>query len=451
MRFSDLAGRRVVVWGYGTEGRAVERHLVSLGIDAVIALPDSTPTTYDVEPALPVLYGDEAARALEAADVVVKSPGIPAASDRYRRLSAAGVGITSMLDLWLSDNHERTIAVTGTKGKSTTSSLLHHLLGGLGVPSALVGNIGVPVLDAPPSPVWAVVEVSSYQAQSLSVSPRAALVTSLFPEHLPWHGSVEQYYADKLHLLDFGPEVVVSNGDDDRLCALVADHAGPGSRVVLTGPGRPHVSPDGSLVWPGVGRLEPDELPLPGRHNAANAAMALLLVVELGLVPAGREGEALALLTSFQPLAHRLETVPSTDGRLWVDDGLATAPEAVVAALGSWPDTHVALVFGGQDRGLDFSPLLDHLLARSGPLTVLCIGAAGERFLESAEAVLSDREERRGLPLILGFSGLEAAARWAHSEQNPAEVVLLSPGATSFDEFTDYVARSARFREIAAG
>lgn len=420
MRFSDLDGRRIAVWGLGLEGRAAVDALRARGIEPAIAESDAD------------------ADVLRAAEVVVKSPGVPVSSALYAELAAAGVAFTSNTDLWLSENASRAIGVTGTKGKSTTSSAIAHLLREAGHPAALAGNIGESLLDAPTSGT-VVVEVSSYQAQSITVSPRVAVVTSLFPEHLPWHGSEEAYFRDKLNLVAAGASIVVAPGADTRLVERIRSVLPEGAELHLTCPDSLYADEAG-LHWPGVGSVPASDLPLLGVHNAGNLALAVLAasVTDPSLSPAA----LLDAVRTFRPLAHRMETVPSKDNRRWIDDSLATAPEAVIAALEVFPDEPVALILGGADRGLDLSPLATYLQGRHAPVHLLLIGAAGARF---------GAEHAAGLPHpVIDFPRMADAVAWGLSAGNPAGVVLLSPGAPSFDEYANYADRARHLRELVA-
>jgi UDP-N-acetylmuramoylalanine--D-glutamate ligase len=436
MRFSDLEGRKVAVWGLGLEGRSALAELRARGIDVSVA------------------ESDDDADVLRAAEVVVKSPGIPVTSGLYGELAASGVRFTSVTDLFLSDNAARSIGVTGTKGKSTTSSAIAHLLTYAGAPAALAGNIGASLLEAPADGT-VVLEVSSYQAQSITVSPRVAVVTSLFPEHLPWHGSEEAYFADKLKLVATAEHVVVP-GHDRAVVERVAAAVSPDATLHVTHmpsegllrAGGPRIADDpaiwareqSGLTWNGVGSITPDDLPLIGVHNARNLALGVLAahVAEPSLDPA----TLLDGVRTFTPLAHRMDTVPSKDGRRWIDDSLATAPEAVIAALSVFPDEPVALILGGADRGLDLTPLADYLRTRHAPVHLLLIGPAGARF---------GREHADGLGhAVLEFGRMADAVAWGLSVANPAGVVLLSPGAPSFDEYRDYADRARHMCELIA-
>ncbi|HSX66408.1 UDP-N-acetylmuramoyl-L-alanine--D-glutamate ligase [Nocardioides sp.] len=424
MRFSDLDGRKVAVWGLGLEGRAALAALTARGIDAAVAESDAD------------------ADVLREAEVIVKSPGVPVSSALYASLADAGVEFTSNTDLWLSENAERAIGVTGTKGKSTTSSAIAHLFTAVGEPVSLGGNIGVSLLDAAASGT-VVLEVSSYQAQSISMSPRVAVVTSLFPEHLPWHGSAEAYFADKLRLVSQGAAHVVVPGHDLALVDRVREVLPETAELHLTSSELVHADASG-LHWEGVGSVPAAELPLIGVHNAHNLALAVLTVAVALDISADdpRAATLLAGVRTFTPLAHRMETVPSRDGRRWIDDSLATAPEAVIAALSVFASEPVALILGGADRGLDLAPLADYLKGRHAPVHLLLIGAAGARF---------GREHGVGLGHPLQeFGRMADAVAWALSVANPAGVVLLSPGAPSFDEYKDYADRARHMCELIA-
>lgn len=420
MRFEDLPGRDVVIWGAGREGRAAHAELERRGVAATYAITGEN--------------GDPDALArLSSADIVIKSPGVPHTAPEFVRLRELGVAITSLTDLWLSTNAARVLAVTGTKGKSTTSALAHHVLTEAGITASLVGNGGTPVTedDAAGSQV-AVAEISSYQAADLTTSPRIAVITSLYPEHLPWHGGFEQYVADKLNLVAHGCEIVVVPDLAGDVAGLVRPRSGDARLVDPAALGIGSAA-DG-LEWAGVGRLDAEEIPVRGRHNVANLALALAAVA------AGFDVDRAGLLAaaaSFAPLSHRLEEVPSADGRRWVDDSLATAPEAVVAALETYPQERVALLLGGSDRGLSFAPLREYLTGREGgTVEVIAVGPAGARWVaEGGDATLADDFADALRRLRLGTD---------------ADIVLLSPGAPSFDEFASYEERSAAFRAAAA-
>ncbi|HYJ76322.1 MAG TPA: Mur ligase family protein, partial [Kineosporiaceae bacterium] len=231
MRRADLAGRRVAVWGIGREGRAATRTAVDAGAADVVALVDGEPPVATIEAGgaeVPVVRADQADRAGDA-DVVLLSPGVSRYRPEVLALEAGGVHVTNGTELYLAEQGARTVAVTGSKGKSTVTRLAAHLLAAAGRDAVAAGNIGAALLDVLPElpgdpgagPV-VVAEVSSYQAALVSSPARLAVLTSLFPDHLPWHGGVERYYADKLRLLRTADAALVNAAD-------------PGVRAVLEG------------------------------------------------------------------------------------------------------------------------------------------------------------------------------------------------------------------------
>lgn len=441
MRFDELAGRNVVVWGVGREGRAAKSELDRRGVAVSLVVTGNDVVPSDLADV--TTTGAPAVTRLQSADVVIKSPGVPGTSEDLGRLRDLGIPVTSLTDLWLSDNASRVLAVTGTKGKSTTSALMHHLVRSTGTPASLVGNGGTPVTDGDraDAPV-AIAEVSSYQAADVTVSPRLVVVTSLYPEHLPWHGGYEQYVADKLNLLAHGCEVVVLPDLHGELADRVRSAVGGRTRLVSPG-SLGLATADSALSWEGVGGLTQEHLPLKGRHNVVNAALALA-AVDIGLdLGAAARGGLLESLRTFVPLAHRLEVVPSADGRLWVDDSLATAPEAVVAALETFPSSRVTLILGGADRGVSLAPLADYLTTRSpdARVAVIAVGPVGARWVSAGAAPTTQSW------LAPNF---RAGLQRAKEDPESSDVVMLSPGAPSFDEFANFEERSRAFRLAAS-
>ncbi|TXJ06958.1 MAG: UDP-N-acetylmuramoyl-L-alanine--D-glutamate ligase [Aeromicrobium sp.] len=437
VKFEDLNGKVVTVWGAGREGKAAFQELARRGIAARIAVTGTREVPAD-EPN--VIIGEDASAALAASDAIVISPGIPHTLPEFRALKAAGIAITSLMDLWLNEHHSRVIGVTGTKGKSTTASLIAHVLDAVGVPAVVVGNLGVPVTEyAGGDDRVAVVEVSSYQAADLTISPRIAVVTCLYPEHLTWHGSFEQYSRDKLNLVAHNPVAVITPSDDPALASRIEQVITGSTRFSDPADLNITVTPEG-ILW-GTSLLEANQIPLRGQHNLHNVALALAAVASFVSLSSEQRALAFDAVASFVPLAHRLETIPTADGRTWVDDSLATAPEAVVAALETFAGQPVTLIAGGEDRHVPWTPLIDYLKVRpdSAQVRVAAVGPAGAR--------LAGELGPTGAAVEV-CSNFAAALAYA-SEKTDSPVIVLSPGAPSFDEFASYEERSAAFRAFA--
>jgi UDP-N-acetylmuramoylalanine--D-glutamate ligase len=443
VRFSELDGASVGVWGAGREIRSfadqLARRLPSARL-AVAAFDE--PPARDVPaalkaPGLRVVSAAEAVPALSACDVVVRSPGVSMHRAELRALRAAGTPVTTGTALWMAEREGRAvIGVTGTKGKSTTAALVFHLARAAGRAAHLAGNIGVPALDLleePPEEL-AVVELSSYQIADLTTGPEVALVTSLFREHLDWHGSEEAYRADKLRVLSLpGVRVSVLNARDRQLAPRARD---AGTVAYGTPAGwqvtRRGIERGGELVLPA------SALPLTGEHNALNLCGAAAALEAFGVSPPPLE-EALA---SFAPLPHRLEAVAERDGLLYVNDSISTTPESAIAALASFPGRQLVLIAGGQDRGQDHGELV-RVLAERGA-AVVGVPTTGPRLLEAARVagVPDDR--------AVAAPDLRAALEAARGLAAPGTVILLSPAAPSYDSYRDFEERGERFRALAS-
>jgi UDP-N-acetylmuramoylalanine--D-glutamate ligase len=435
LSWSDLAGARVGIWGLGREGHASLRKLAALGAEPVLVDDRPSGPALPISGGRPVLAtGDGGLAALEGCDVVVKSPGISRYRPEMAQLAAAGVPVAGGLGLWLAEaDLRRVLCVTGTKGKSTTSSVAGHLIRGLGYRCMVGGNIGAPPYDpdiAADVDYW-VIEVSSYQATDLPCSPPVVAVTSLHPDHLDWHGGVEQYYRDKLSACSQpGGELTVANGDSD----LLRQHAG------LLGPRVEWVGEDDD---PGADWMAP--LGLPGRHNRRNALIARRCLVALGLITPGLAGAGAvddrlrSAAAGYQPLPSRLTTVGVTDGVTFVDDSLSTNVLPTLAALDAFPGRRIALIVGGHDRGIDYAPLAAGLVAREAPTYVLTLPDSGPRIRAVLESAATPA------PAVTDCQDLAAAVAAGFDWARPDGVVLLSPAAPSFGHFRDYRDRGEAF------
>jgi UDP-N-acetylmuramoylalanine--D-glutamate ligase len=421
LSWSDLRDAKVGIWGLGREGAASLRKLRSLGVAPVLV--DDSPQDGSVLPT-----AGPGMAALAACDVVVKTPGISRYRDEAAELRSAGVVLAGGLGLWLAEaDLDRVVCVTGTKGKSTTSSMLGHLLNGLGRRTGVGGNIGVAPYDPEVTgdyDYW-VIEVSSYQATDLAVSPPLVAVTSLHPDHLPWHGGVEQYYRDKLSACaQPGADLTIANGDSDLLR----------ERFPLMGPRVEWVSESDS---PGATWM--DQLGLPGRHNRRNALIAQRCLHALGIPGADDEAALRTAAVGYQGLPSRLTTIGEVDGVTFVDDSLSTNVLPTLAALDAFPGARVALIVGGQDRGIDYGELAEGVLKRAAPTLVLTLPDSGPR-------ISGEFKERGGE--AIDCPDLESAVstgfQWARKDEGKG-IVLLSPAAPSFGRFRDYRDRGDAF------
>ncbi|MFI7026452.1 UDP-N-acetylmuramoyl-L-alanine--D-glutamate ligase [Micromonospora sp. NPDC049900] len=441
MRLSDLRGRTVAVWGAGREGRAAVIAIAAHGPADLVAVDDSAnflslPWEGPLAEAAPLVTGEEGFVRLAAADVVVRSPGVPQTHPWLVELRRRGATVTQGTSLWMADHGSRTVGVTGSKGKSTTSSLIHHLLTAVDRPNVFGGNIGVPTLDLPEAELY-VLELSSYQCSDLTDSPRVAVVTALFPEHLDAHGGEREYYRDKLNLLAYGPNTVVVNGGDPRLLVELGDRAavraGSAESVNVA------AGPDGTPWFHRVDQpLFPRAvLPLVGRHNEGNLCVALAVLDALGVDLVDRKDTLAVAVAGFQGLAHRLTEIVDPSGLTFVDDTLATSPYAAMHAIDAYDGRPLTVIVGGTDRGVDYTPLREHLAERE--LTVIGIPDSGARIVEALDGLPKVRTEL--------VEDLADAVQLARQVTPAGGVVLLSPAAPSYGRFRNFEHRSEVFAE----
>lgn len=441
-----LDGRRVALWGWGREGRAAHRALRR-------RLPDLPLTLFCVQgevddaralgDALLTIETDVDAGRLSAFELVIKSPGISPYAPEASAAAERGTRFIGGTALWFGEHPEaRTICVTGTKGKSTTTALLAHLLRAGGHRTALCGNIGLPLLELldvkDPPEFWAI-ELSSYQTRDVAASgvrPGIAVATNVFPEHLDWHGSEARYVEDKLALFTAAkPRIAILNGADRTLAALDL----PDSEVRLFGVDAGwHLR--GDVVHRGERAVfDTRDVPLPGRHNRGNLCAVLAAIEALGL-----DAEALAHhAATFQPLPHRLQTLGVRDGIVWVNDSISTTPHATLAALDCFRARRVALLAGGHDRGIDWSDFAEAMRLHA-PAVIVTLGQNGPKIHARLAPVAADV----GFALAEAADLAEAVAR-ARALLGGEGVVLLSPGAPSFGAYRDYTERGRHFARLA--
>lgn len=451
MRISQLERHKVALWGWGREGRAAYRAIRSRLPRLPLTLFCSADEAADARASGDALLSVEteaAATRLGAFDVVVKSPGISPYKPEALAAADQGTRFIGGTALWFGEHVDdsgfvgNTVCVTGTKGKSTTTALLAHLLRAGGHATALAGNIGLPLLEAldpQPAPEYWAIELSSYQTGDVAASgarPHIAIALNLFPEHLDWHGSHERYIADKLRLLtEARPRIAVLNGNDPILSALEL----PDSEVRWFGRADGWHLREDALYRGERFVMDTASLPLPGRHNRGNLCAVLTAIEALGLDAAALAPHA----ASFKPLPNRLQTVGTRDGITFVNDSISTTPHASLAALDVFRGRRVAILVGGHDRGLPWDDFAA-VMRTAAPLAVITMGQNGPRIFDLLKPVATD----------VGFhlsaaSDLADAMRQAQAVLAGEGVVLLSPGAPSFGAYRDYVARGRHFAELA--
>jgi UDP-N-acetylmuramoylalanine--D-glutamate ligase len=453
----------VLVLGMGMTGADVARYLVSLPAGRVASVTlygglrsSAGETSRELEElGVRVMLGSEDVQG--SYDLCVASPGISERSEFFRSAAAHAREIVSEPEFAWRESPERWVAITGTNGKTTTTSLATFLLRQAGMAATAVGNIGnlcTTAVCERRAGEWFVAELSSYQlAASVRLHPHVAVLLNVTPDHLAWHGSLEAYAAAK--------ERIFANLDADDLAVIVCKDAWcramyqrlceRGQRCcVVDASGDPQLR-SCAFVRKGrlVVRLDGEEhllcaasdLQILGTHNLENALAAATLALELG---AGDEAVS-AGLAAFEPLEHRVEPCGRRDGVSFVNDSKATNTDAVEKALQSFAPRTVVLLCGGTDKGTDLHELAE-LVADSCAIAI-CYGEAGERLARALE----EARDATASPLrIERVPHLAQAFDLACALAQAGQTVLLSPACSSFDEFSNFEERGRVFKRLVA-
>ena len=424
----DLAGRRVTVMGLGRFGGGVgvTRWLARQG--ARVTVSDSAPASELAGSVRAVadtgavlhLGGHDEADFVDC-ELLVVNPAVPFDSPFVALARRAGAEITTEVNLFLARCPAVVVGVTGSAGKSTTTTMLGRLLARCRR-THVGGNLGVSLLGeleriGPDDLV--VLELSSFQLHYLpllGLSPHLAVVTNLKAVHLERHGSFEAYVADKANIFRFqgGDDVLVLNRDDPPTAALAGQAAG-------------------AVEFFGLDD-EPFELRIPGRHNQANAQAAWRAASRLGV----DRKTACEVLAGFPGLPHRLEPVAERDGVRYVNDSKCTSPGEALVALESFESAPLVVIVGGKDVGADFGELCSALASRAR--VVVTTGESGPRIAAGLG--------RLGRPEVIETADFAAAVAAARRAARAGEIVLLSPACPSYDQFHNYRRRGEAFSRL---
>lgn len=390
-----LNGKKILIWGYGREGKSTEHFLA----------------TYCTPASVEIYEGDRAGIDETKYDLIIKSPGIPMLDYNPK--------YTSQTELFLGQFKDRVIGVTGTKGKSTTATMLHHVLEACsGHPTLLLGNIGKPCLDyygEMTEDTLAVFELSCHQLFHTKVSPHVAVLLNIFEEHLDYYKTMERYVAAKHAIARYQEP---------------ADFLYCGSGVDLTG-----VNAVGKRTVIAPVTEKKYALRILGEQNQYNAEFVYRIATEVY----GCDGEAVkAVLSEVGNLPHRLEFVGEKDGVRYYDDSIATIPEAVLCAVAAIENVQTVII-GGMDRGIDYS-VLETFVEENPQYTYIFMYDTGKRIYGAL------REPENGKNRFLVETLAEAVAL-AKKVTAPGKACVMSPAAPSYGVFKNFEERGEKFKE----
>lgn len=430
-----------LVVGLARSGIAAALTLRACGGEA-IGVDGGDPTGLDAlrSAGVELHLGEPELGLLDRVSTVVKSPGVPAEAPVIARARERGVCVMGELELAWRLLPNEFVAVTGTNGKTTTVELIGHIHREAGLPVAVAGNVGVALsglVGEIEESVTVVCEASSFQLEdTLAFAPEAAVLLNVAPDHLDRHRTLDAYRKAKLELFarqgSSDVAVVPTGFEPDGLpgqARRVSFGEGPSAQMSVR---------EGALYWEGQPLIDRSELSLRGRHNLENAMAAAAVCLVRGIdADAVRVG-----LRSFAGVPHRLEEITRRDGVLYVNDSKATNVASTLVALETMAEEGLPehLILGGQGKAQDFSPL-------GGPVARSCRAV----YLIGEDAPVIAQALRDGDVPVYDCGELEPAVSKAAKAARPGEVVVLSPGCASFDQFVDFEARGERFRELVLG
>lgn len=444
----ELKNKRVLVVGLGKSGIAAARFLKARG--AQVTVSDIRPAGLIAE--LPALLdagimvesGSHGLLTFRRQDLIVVSPGVPSNTPELVQVRSLGKQIIGELELGSEFLQGQIVAITGSNGKTTTTTLIGEILKAGGKSTLVGGNIGRPVVDMvaeATADTWSVLEVSSFQLETIErFHPRVALVLNITPDHLDRHGSFEAYAAAKTRITEnqTADDFLVLNAEDEPTKLVAAKTK---AQIYWFSPKR-QVKQGAFVHGESIlfrakegGEVEPimpvAEIPLAGAHNVENV-LAAVCAARLAGVDAPTIREAVA---AFHAVEHRLEFVRKVGDVRWFNDSKATNVDATAKAIEAFPGG-IWLILGGKDKDSDYSTL--SALLRARVKAVITIGSAAEKIESQLAGVV--KIERAGT--------MDRAIAWAQKEAKAGDVVLLAPACSSFDQFENYEHRGRVFKQL---
>lgn len=447
--FEALRGKRVLVLGVGVSNRPLVRLLLHYGIDVTCC--DKTPRdklddeVLELEKNGAKLHlGPDYLDGLSG-DVVFRTPGLHPDTPQIKALREAGAVVTSEMEAFFAVCPCRITAVTGSDGKTTTSTLISEFYKKEGYRVWLGGNIGTPLLDKademePTDKV--VLELSSFQLMYFPYSPHVAVITNLAPNHLDVHKDMAEYVAAKenLYLHQTADDTLILNMDNEITHSFVPKAKGRVLEFSRQGePERGVFFRDGTIWRKGETTerlMDQSDILLPGLHNVENYMAAILAV---GSEVSDESIRAVA--RSFGGVEHRIELVRVKDGVRYYNDSIASSPSRTIAGLRSFTQK-VILIAGGYDKHIPFEPLGPEIVARVK--TLILSGATAPKIYD---AVIHAPGYAEGRPKILWEDDFYEAIRLASREAEPGDVVILSPAGPAFDKFKNFMVRGKEFKK----
>ena len=421
---NNLKNKSICILGFGKEGKSTYNYLTKHGITN-IKVHDKV--VQDVDG----VYGDDCLKDLDKYDIIIKSPGVVLKDIDITNIKNK---LSSELELLLEYSKCNIIGITGSKGKSTTTSLIYEMLKSNGLDTYLLGNIGIPIfdyLDEFKEDSYLVIEMAALQLEYVKHSPHIAVITNLYEEHLDFFGTLDKYYQAKLNIFKYQNESDYGVYTDNA--SLVKEisknsYKSKLSEVSLNNIVDDYITIDDDQIYNINNRRT-----LIGNHNLLNIICALKVASILKL----NMNNCIEAITNFKPLPHRMEKVGTYDGITYYDDAIATIPEATIDCIDALKNVDT-LITGGKDRGIDYQILIDYL-NNSNVSNVICMPDTGYKMMDKINKNTYKVEE------------LEDAVELAKKITKKGYICLLSPSAASYNKFKNFEEKGNFFQKYVKG
>lgn len=459
-----INNKKVLILGYGREGRSTLPVVIEAGGAGAVAVADAKPVKDGLPEGVTAITGEDYLGCLNDFDVVFKSPGIVLDKD----IADYTCNIVSQMEVFFECFRDRIIGITGTKGKSTTTTLLYHVLKSSGKDVLLAGNIGIPVFEIAgdmKDETTAVLELSCHQLEYMDVSPHMAIYLNLHEEHLDHYGTMAKYTAakeniyrhqkagDKLYCLDsLRPQETLpmdvytfrcGDDGDDMECASAGGNIGGVSEGATD-----YRLVNDTIYYKAADnrsceyKIPVDNIKLIGEHNYFDIAFVYAACRDCGIT----DEQFTKALESYEPLPHRLQYVGTTNGIKWYDDSISTIDETTIQALNTLKDADTVLI-GGMDRGISYKEL-EQYLAHSAVKNIILMEASGRRILDEIKAMQDEFEAPERIHYV---EHLEDAVSLAAAITGKGRSCVMSPAAASYGIFRNFEERGEVFKKLVCG
>ncbi len=421
--FEYFKGKKVLILGFGREGRSTYNYIRRYLPDFKLTIADQNHINVD-DDNVTCICGNNYMNSINDYDVVMKSPGISVRDVKINE----DVDITCQMDLFLRFAPCKKIGITGTKGKTTTSTLTYKMLKAAGISTCLIGNIGVPVFEKIDDcdDMVAVVEMSSHQLEFVKTSPEVAIITNIYPEHLDHYNGFEGYVNAKLNVVKFQNENDIFITNADQKISEFTDMKINSRRIEIS----MNADEDNEFL----AKLAKLNSHLKGKHNAQDiffaAAAASLFNASNEAIEKG--------VAEFYGIPHRMELVGTFKGVKFYNDCIATIPTAVMLAVDALKDVDT-LIIGGMDRGIDYTDFVESL-ANSNVSNIVCLPETGYKIGKELEKIENNT--------VYYAEDMEKAVEIAFAKTAKGKSCLLSPAASSYNKYKNFEEKGNHFKEL---